>query len=246
MKPIYNSLDGGADFKEHLAGREWTLAACLLITRQDGVKIGFTDHDQNISYLNNPAWVAPKCPDMVDVVYHGAFGHVPSNIHSSIELAVDNLSINGVFTLGGITRDDLLLGLYDHAEVRLFLINWKNPDMGVLPLPGCGWLGQVILRDQQFETELRGLAQVLQQPYGELFTRSCGANLGDERCKVVLADYTSAGMVTAVSSDKEFTAGLSGNLPASGEEEHWYTHGLVSWTSGGYPPWKRAPRFGAG
>lgn len=232
VKPIYNSLDGGDNFKAHLAQRDWTIALCLCIERTDGNKYGFTDHDNDIVYEDNASWISPENDSVVGVTYKAAYGQVPSEIASSNDLSVDNLSINGIFDLNGISRADMLTGRFDHAEVKLFIINWNDHNMGILPLPGCGYLGEVIFRDQQFTAELRGLVQALQQPYGGLFTRSCRATLGDSLCQVDLSGFTSTGTVTAVTDDKEFTATLSGNTPAGGSETGWYTHGLITWTAG--------------
>ena len=90
----------------------------------------------------------------------------------------------GVFDSAEITEEDLRAGLFDGAEVRVFLVNWADPSQGALKLRR-GWLGEVVATERGvFRAELRGLVQALSQTVGELFTPECRADLGDARCRV--------------------------------------------------------------
>jgi hypothetical protein len=99
-------------------------------------------------------------------------------------MGVDNLDVEGVFDSAAVTEEELRAGLFDQAEVRIFLVNWADPSMGPLRLRR-GWFGEVVLTEQGvFRTELRGLTQALQQRIGELYSPECRADLGDHRCRV--------------------------------------------------------------
>jgi uncharacterized phage protein (TIGR02218 family) len=141
---------------------------------------------------------------------------------------VDNLDVDGVFDAATITEEALRAGLFDHAEVRVFLVNWADLSMGVLKMRR-GWFGEVMLNENgKFRTELRGMAQALAQQIGEMYSPECRADLGDNRCKVDLAAWTRTGTVTAVTDRAVFIATLDGAASADG----WFNGGLLTWTTG--------------
>jgi hypothetical protein len=154
----------------HLAGPVTTLATCWRITRVDGQEFFFTDHDRDLVFEGE--------------VYRASSGYSRTAIANDASLGVDNLDVEGVFDSQAITEQELRAGLFDQAEVRIFLVNWADPSMGALRMRR-GWFGEVVLTEQGvFRTELRGLAQALSQRIGELYSPECRADLGDHRCKV--------------------------------------------------------------
>ena len=154
----------------HLAGPVTTLATCWRILRIDGREFFFTDHDRDLPFEGN--------------VYKASSGYSRTAIANDASLSVDNLDVEGVFDSAAITEEELRAGLFDQAEVRIFLVNWADPAMGALRMRR-GWFGEVVLTEQGiFRTELRGMTQALQQRIGELYSPECRADLGDHRCKV--------------------------------------------------------------
>ena len=118
--------------------------------------------------------------------------------------------------------------------VEIALVNWADPSMGVIRLPG--WrLGQVQISDHGFTAEIMGIAQAFTRQIIRVYTPDCDADLGDARCGVTLASYTETGTVTAVASaTRQFTATISGSRPAG-----FFDGGLLTWTAGanlGHPP----------
>lgn len=157
----------------HLAGPVTTLATCWVITRRDGRVFRFTDHDQDLVFDGE--------------TYAARFGYARSALTSDAQLSVDNLDIDGIFDDAAISETEMRAGLFDFAEVRIFLVNWADPSMGALRMRR-GWLGEVTVNEQgSFRTELRGLTQALQQEIGEIYSAECRADLGDLRCKVPVA-----------------------------------------------------------
>ena len=154
----------------HLAGPVTTLACLWRISRVDGKEFFFTDHDRDLSFEGK--------------VYKASSGYSRTAIANDASLSVDNLDVEGVFDSEAITEEELRAGLFDQAEVRIFLVNWVDPAMGALRMRR-GWFGEVVLTEQGvFRTELRGMTQALQQRIGELYSPECRADLGDHRCKV--------------------------------------------------------------
>ena len=154
----------------HLAGYVTTLATCWRITRTDGVVFRFTDHDRDLVVEGE--------------VYEASAGYSRTAIANDAGMGVDNLDVEGVFDSVAVTEEELRAGLFDRAEVRIFLINWADPAMGILRLRR-GWFGEAVLTEQGvFRTELRGLTQALSQRIGELYSPECRADFGDQRCRV--------------------------------------------------------------
>lgn len=157
----------------HLAGIVTTLATCWRVQRQDGVVFGFTDHDRDLVVGGTP--------------YRASTGYQRSAIGSRADLSVDENEINGILSAAEITEADLRAGLWDGAEVRVFLVNHQDLTMGEIKLRR-GQLGEVIVQDDgTFSAELRGLSQALQQTIGEQYSPECRADLGDGRCRVPIA-----------------------------------------------------------
>ncbi|RJF94572.1 DUF2163 domain-containing protein [Oleomonas cavernae] len=197
----------------HLAGGVTTLARCWRLTRRDGMVLGFTDHDRDLSFEA--------------VTYRAASGFTASAMESQLGLAVSNLDVEGALAAEAITAADLAAGLYDDAEFRLFLVNWQ--DVAQRILLRRGHFGQVTRGRTGYCVELRGLAHRLDQTVGRLFERRCAWNLGDARCGIDLEaeDRHATLTITAVSDRMNVTAsGLEAFAPGA------FEHGKLSWTGG--------------
>jgi len=195
----------------HIAGETTTLATCWKVTRKDGVVFGFTDFDRDLT---------------IDaVVYQARTGYTRSAIHAISNLSVDNLEIDSALDSEALSAVDLRAGIWDNAEVLIFLVNWAALSQGKIILKR-GTIGQVTLKDTAFTAELRGLTQALSQQIGELYTPDCRADLGDGRCKINLDSLTVSSTVTEVVDRYGFTD------QTRTEEEGYWDGGLLTWTAG--------------
>jgi len=164
MKSISSTLAA------HLALEVTSLATCWRLIRTDGTEFYFTDHDVDLVVDGNR--------------YKASSGYKRTAVQNDSSLAVDNLDIEGIFDDEAITIEDLRAGLFDSAEVYIFLVNWADLSQGILKMRR-GRLGEITLTEQGvFRTELRGLTQFLSQKLGEVYSPECRADLGDSRCKV--------------------------------------------------------------
>lgn len=195
----------------HLDGEVTTLASCWKLKRRDGVVMGFTDHDTDIT--------------IGEALYVATTGMTSSAVSASNTLKVDELDIEGMLHSDAITQDDIMKGLYDYAEVEVFMTDYTAPDDGVLLLR-TGWFGEVTMRGNQFVAEIRGLSQALQQPIGDIYSPGCRAMLGDARCGVELGTYTVAGVVSTAHDLYGVTAS------ALVREDGYFTAGKITFTSG--------------
>ncbi len=195
----------------HLAGETTTLATCWKVTRRDGEVFGFTDHDFDLTVESQ--------------IYEARTGYTRSAVHAISDLSVDNLDIESALDSETLNAADLRAGVWDGAEVEIFLVNWLALSQGKIILKR-GTIGQVDLKDTVFKAELRGLTQALSQQIVELYTPDCRADLGDSRCKVELAALTVAGSVTASDDRYGFTD------TSRTEADGYWNGGLVTWTGG--------------
>ncbi|MFT0167479.1 DUF2163 domain-containing protein [Paraburkholderia mimosarum] len=173
----------------YLAGDVLTLSACMLIARKDGQVFGFTDRDAPITYNGQ--------------VYSAIGGFTASAMEANSNLSVANLEADALFE-GPVTKADIQAGVWDHASVTIFLLNPSNLAAGQLTLTS-GTLGQFQILNGKYKAELRSLAQMMQQGYGEFFSPTCRALFGDSRCNIAGGVPTFSGTVTAVSSNYQFT-----------------------------------------
>lgn len=148
-----------------------TIALCWRMERRDGVAIGLTDHDRDLT--------------IDGLVYRAAPGMTPSAIKRGTGLDADTMNVAGVLSSAAIAEADLLAGRWDGARVRLFATDWSAPG-DIVPL-GEGTIGAVDTSDVGFSAELRGPAAALDRPVAEETSAQCRAALGDVRCRVAMA-----------------------------------------------------------
>lgn len=200
-------------FAAHLVSGATTLCWCWRLTRRDGVRLGFTDHDRPLSFDGT--------------AFEAASGFTASEIKDTVGLSVDNLEVTSAITSDALAEADLAAGIYDDAAVEIFRVNWSDPAQRVLMRSGS--LGEVSRSGIAFSAEVRGLAHHLQQPKGRLYQYTCDADLGDARCSInrTAPAFQGHGTVTAVGSARQFTAsGLTAYTT------DWFTRGLLTFTSG--------------
>jgi hypothetical protein len=153
----------------HLAQEAKSLATCIRIERLDGLVFAFTDHDK-------PLTVGGE-------LYESRQGYDRTAIESSASFEVDNMDLEGWFEAGAIEEKDLRNGLFDSAEVTIFVVNHQDLASGTITLK-TGWLGeQSLFPSGKFKAEFRGLTQALTQNVGKVYQPECRASLGDGKCK---------------------------------------------------------------
>ena len=140
------------------------------VTRRDGVRFGFTDHDLDLRFE--------------DMLFKASTGMSARALQNSTGLSVDNSEAIGALADAALEEADLIAGRFDAAEVLIWLVNWADPSQRVLQFRGS--FGEISRAAGGFKAELRGLTESLNQPMGRIFQRSCSAVLGDARCGLSL------------------------------------------------------------
>jgi uncharacterized phage protein (TIGR02218 family) len=202
-----------AAFAAHLATRLTTLCACWRIERQDGVVLGFTDHDRTVSFGG------------VDHEPQSGFDASEAVAHAGLQ--VGGLEVTGAFASDRITDLDLAAGLYDNARVEAWLVNWAAP--AERHLMRIASIGEVRSDEAGFVAELRSLPHALDQPSGRIFRATCDAHLGDARCTIDLlsSTWTGTGEVATTDGQTRIDGSISGDRPSG-----FFDGGLLTFTSG--------------
>lgn len=188
MKTIPNSL------RTHLDQEVTALCTCWVIERTDGVVLRFTDAD-------------------VDVVqggqtYKSIGAYRRTAIENTSSLSVDNLEIVGAAADLSLPEEALRAGLFDNAEITVFMTSWMDSVRGRLKLRR-GFFGEVqVLPNGTYQVELRGLMQRLNYNYTDIFSSTCLYDLGDSGCGLnIKGDDMDIGTVFAVGDGARIAQG---------------------------------------
>ncbi|OHV75650.1 DUF2163 domain-containing protein [Rhizobium sp. LCM 4573] len=166
----------------HLKGEATTICHCWRVTRRDGVTLGFTEHDGDLSFAGT--------------IFLAASGFAAGETEAATGLQADSSEVAGGFSSAAISEADLAAGKYDGAQVELFLVNWQAPAEHILL--AVREIGEVSRAGGEFRAELRSIAHRLSQPQGRVYGRRCDASLGDSRCRVDLAAWRAEGAIAEV------------------------------------------------
>ena len=191
---------------DHLQKEVNTICTLWEIEREDGQHFYFTDHDEDITYLDGN-------------MYRSDSGYNRTNIESQDGLNVNNLDVTGFFLERGradegATADAVRAGLFDYAKLTIRLINWCDHSDGHVVFQR-GRFGEIIYNESNgtFTTSVRGLVQLYQQQGVELVQPTCQADFCDKRCKLDVKRFTLENVqVTRVDPEKPRSVFYTGRL----------------------------------
>ncbi len=211
-------------FQAHLDSGTTTLCHCWRVTLKSGETLGFTDHDESLSFDAT--------------VFEADAGFTGSSIESSLGLSVDNMEAEGALQSLKLDEMRLKAGDFDHAEIEIWRVNWQDVSQRVIMRKGH--LGEVTYGDGAFRAEVRGLSHLLSQQQGRVYQFGCDALLGDVRCGVNLAspNFTSNAVVVAIEDAALVLSGVN-------FVDDWATHGRLVFSNGKSIAVKRQRNIGA-
>jgi len=170
MREIPEELAG------RMAGGAATLCHAWLLTRADGGRMGFTDHDR---------------PLLVDgVACSAASGWTAGAAEAALGLQPGSAAVAGALDAAGVSEAELEAGALDGAAVELLRVDWERPDLFMRLWRGR--IARVARVGPRFEAEVEGPLARLDRVAGRTYGRTCDAVLGDARCGVDLAAFPGA------------------------------------------------------
>lgn len=197
----------------HLASGITTTCRCWELERADGVILGFTDHDCGLTFGG--------------VDFRADTGLSALALQQSTGLSVDNTEAIGALSDAAIREDDIEAGRYDGAQIRAWLVNWR--DVSQRQLQFRGLIGELRRSGGAFEAELRGLTEALNRPIGRIYQKPCSAVLGDKACRfdVNTAGYSKELAAGEIVDRQRFSLNAFGGFDAG-----WFQHGRLIALSG--------------
>ncbi|MDE3237349.1 MAG: DUF2163 domain-containing protein [Paracoccaceae bacterium] len=197
----------------HLATGTTTVARAWAVTRADGLVLGFTDHDRDIAFDG--------------IAFRASSGMTASALLQTTGLAIDNAVAMGALSDASVTEADIVAGRFDGARVQIWLVNWA--DVSQRALQFTGHFGQLTRGAGAFHAELRGLTEGLNAPQGQVYQTTCGAVLGDGRCRF---DMSQTGYATEVAVEGVTGGRVFRFARLAGFEDRWFERGRLVVLSG--------------
>ncbi len=189
------------------------LCTAWIVTRGDGVRLGFTDHDE---------------PLTVDgVVCSASSGWTMGAAQSELGTTAGLAAATGALDSSALTDADILKGLYDDAALQIWRLLWPDPAQRVLI-----WRGRItrlVRQGQGFTAEIEGPLGALARVVGRTYSRTCDAVLGDGRCRADVSGsaFNGSGVVSSVSQDRRLVVTGIDAFAAG-----WFAGGVIRWTGG--------------
>lgn len=165
----------------------------------------------------------------------------------------NNMQATGFLQSGGMTEQDVRARLYDSATFTVRAVNWSDLTMGDMKMLS-GTVGDIQMKNGQFQLELRGWTQKLTTLVGSLYGPLCRAELfggGAEgidptnhwKCRLNRADWVQNGTVLASpdsitvipvnsASLAEQLLMIGSTTPTTPAPAGWFNDGIISFTSG--------------
>ena len=158
------------DTRDRLAAEAPGLCHCWRITRTDGVEIGLTDHDEDVTFGGT--------------TFRADAAVTTTALRQTAGLDPDDAEIEGALASDALSDADLRVGRFDGARVELWRVDWEGPEARLLLR--VGRLGEVTFEDGAYRGAFLSLKQRLGTVAGRVFSHACDASLGDARCGVSL------------------------------------------------------------
>lgn len=165
-----------APLREALLRRGTSTCFCIKIVDNSGTAYGFTTLDSSIRFNDG----------IHDIVYDAKQELAPRNIQQEASLETDNTELEGWFD--ELIEQLALTGQLEQAEVTIYRVPYLKKQLGA-ELVGFGSLGEVSFSQDgngKRKVEFRGLTQALQNKTIPLYSLTCRAEFGDERCGMPL------------------------------------------------------------
>lgn len=202
------------DLHAHLKTGLTHVCQCWAVSRTDGVTLGFTDHDRDLTFDG--------------ITFAANSGMSAKALSSTTGLSVDNTEAAGMLSAASITEADIAAGRYDNADVTIWQVQWDNVEARQVHFRGS--LGEITRNGAAFQADLRGLSEKLNQPQGRSYLKTCSAVLGDSACGVNV--NTDAAFVAEVEVDQATdgqTFDLATLVPFN---DRWFEGGVIEGLSG--------------
>jgi uncharacterized phage protein (TIGR02218 family) len=151
-----------------------TVATFWRVYRRDGVTLGFTSHDRDLTFAG--------------ILHRAAPGMAPAAIRLTAELANDSAEVEGALSHDTIGEYDLAAGLFDEAAIAIGAVDWQSLDHHVLY---TGELGAIEDDRRGFSATLRSAKHLLERDLVPRTSPTCRALFCGPGCGLSAYRFTS-------------------------------------------------------
>lgn len=206
-----------AMFKK-IAATSANYAECLKLERTDGTTLRYTSHDKPLHVKEEDGrlyWYKPAGKLQLTAV------------ESTLGLSVTNYQFTAHVEDDSLLSHDLEIGVYAEAKIQVYIVSWKNSRVAALPIK-VGWIGDIIKKNGTYQSDIRGIAQLLAQQFLSTTSLECRHVFGDTKCGVLVSEQSSAFTVNSVQNSSEFTVTPSAEAGSYSLGEARFTGGINS------------------
>jgi hypothetical protein len=161
---------------DRMAAGTARLCHAWLVTRTDGVRLGFTDHDRPLQ--------------VGGVTCRASSGWTAGAAEAALGLQPGAAAVTGALNDEGISEAELDAGAWDEAAVELRRVDWEKPELFVSLWTGR--ITRVVRTGGAFQAQVEGPLALLDRVAGRTYARMCDAVLGDGRCGVDVSAFPGA------------------------------------------------------
>ncbi|MEE4201062.1 DUF2163 domain-containing protein [Erythrobacter sp.] len=179
-----------------------TAATFWRVFRRDGIALGFTAHDRDLTFSG--------------LTHRSAPGMMPTAIRMTSDLNEDSAGVEGALSHDAIREQDLAAGLFDGAAIEMGIVDWETHEHHVLY---AGTFGQIEHDRSGFSGELRSAKQMLEEDYVPRTSPTCRAEFCGRGCGLSAVRYTSRAVLIDVDYDRNAVAfaGINADLYLDGQ-----------------------------
>lgn len=193
----------------------WAFLA-KIVSAKNGEVFGFTTLDADITF-----------DDGIDIVTYDSANELrPQNIQNVIDYDADNTELLGWFNQA--LEKKVLAGVFDRAEITIYRVSYLALDDGA-EIVAFGTVGEVAFATKAKErrkVEYVSLRQQLKQTVNEMYSLTCRAQFGDERCKKPLVWENAS--VAAVSDSPYLKFRITGPV----RPNEYFDFGVIEFLTG--------------
>ena len=150
-----------------------TVATFWRVFRQDGVALGFTSHDRDLTFSG--------------LRHRSAPGMTPAAIRMTADVTGDSAEVEGALSHDTISETDLLSGLFDEAAILIGAVDWETLDHEVLY---SGLIGKIEHDQRGFSAQLRSAKRILEQDLIPRTSPTCRAKFCGLGCGLSAPRFT--------------------------------------------------------
>lgn len=161
-----------------------TVATFWRVFRRDGVALGFTSHDRDLTFSG--------------IRHRAAPGMVPAAIRLTADLANDSAEVEGALSHDTIREADLAAGLFDEAAIAIGAVDWRSLEHHTLY---TGELGMIADDRRGFSAVLRSAKHLLERDLVPRTSPTCRAAFCGPGCGLSASRFTQVLPLAGIDAD---------------------------------------------